>query len=254
MLTNRRVEELKLSELKVDFDPKNGGYQRRINPQLVSRGIKNFHLSIIDTPLVACRRTKMRSGECMEYYIVDGQHTVAILRGVGIEFFPCNVMDSEGRQDEAPAFIKSNEPQTGGVNVKSYDRYIAGLSCNHPTYVKIKTLLDAVGVTVCSKNLAYDKTNAVGTLHDLIDSVLLEDTLHFIKNTWPKDDLAWSSYIIKGVITFLGGVPKEHVVVKSKKIKKFSCHEIRLKAQSLAKIYDKHIQNCIPLVLKELSE
>jgi hypothetical protein len=63
---NRRIELLRLDDLKVDYDPENGGYQRKLNTSQVKQAIKTFNMALVDTPLVA----KRANGEM---YLVDGQ-------------------------------------------------------------------------------------------------------------------------------------------------------------------------------------
>ena len=246
-MKNRRIESLKLDTLLVDYDPENGGYQRKLNLADVKHGIKNFNIALVDTPLIA----KREDGKC---YIVDGQHTKEILLGVGITSFQCNVMDSVGRMEEAPIFIACNEPKTGGVNVKPYDRYIAGISCQHPTYVKIRKLMNEVDVKILNnKNPSYKHTNAIGTIQDLINSESLPIALKFIKNTWPTDNASWSADMIKGCTVFISKLSNSQIDSASKKLNKKTCSEIILKAESVARALDKHRRNCIPDVLKSLS-
>lgn len=246
-MKNRRIESLKLNTLLVDFDPENGGYQRKLNKSDVSRGVKSFNIALVDTPLIA----KRPNGDL---FIVDGQHTRAILIGVGIDTFQCNVMDSTGRTEEAPVFIACNEPKTGGVNVKPYDRYIAGISCQHPTYLKIRDLMNSVDVAISNnRNPSYQHTNAIGTIQDLINLSSLPIALKFIKETWPIDNYSWSADMIKGCTVFISKLSNTQIDTASKKLKKKTCAEIISKSESIARALDKHKRNCVPDVLRSLS-
>jgi len=244
---NRRIELLKLADLKVDYDQENGGYQRKLSITQVKQAIKTFNIALVDTPLVA----KRANGDM---YLVDGQHTKHILLGVGIDSFQCNVMDSDGRMDEAPIFVECNEPRTGGVNVKPYDRYIAGLSFNHPTYLKIKELAESVGIKVSNnRNPSYLHTNAIGTLQDTLKSKSLPSALAFIKYTWPTDNNCWSADMIRGANDFISKLSADEIILANKKLKKKTCAEIITRSTQVALALGKHKRNCVPDVLRSLS-
>ena len=249
-MNNRRIELLNLDSLLVDN--LDGGYQRQLDIKRVKKAVDTFDISLIDTPLIA----KRVNGDL---YIVDGNHTVNILLQTGIKTFQCNVMDSKGREDEAPVFVKTNEPKTGGVNVKPYERYIAGIASNLPVYIEIRDLMLDVGVEITrSRNLSNKKTNAIGTLQDMIlknrKNHNISKSTKFIRRTWPNDDYCWSADILRGCTDFISRLNDEQIEISYKRLKNKSCSDISNRASSVAMALGKHKRNCIADVLMSFSK
>lgn len=81
---------------------------------------------------------------CNEYYVVDGQHRViASLRRSDIQKLPCLVFISDGRVEEAKAFININTNRKG---MSTLDKFKALLVANDPTAIKLRDLFNKYGI------------------------------------------------------------------------------------------------------------
>jgi hypothetical protein len=245
-LKNRRIEHLELDAIKADTY-ENGGYQRKRDDKRIKSLAGKFNEALVDTPLVA----KRPDGSL---FVVDGQHTIGVLIAAGYKTYPCNVMDSLGRADEAPVFLATNSTGSArGKAVKPFERYCAGIAYGDQHFLRMKKIMESVGVTITGNaGSQKDKTNAIGTLHDLItkNSAGLDRAIMFIRKTWPTDNDAWTADMIRGYADFSRSLTDDQLEAAARRLKKKTCANISERASSVAKALGKHKRNCIADVLR----
>lgn len=245
-MKNRRIEFLELSDIKVDHY-EFGGYQRKCDLKRVKAIANKFNEALVDTPLIA----KRKNGDL---YVVDGQHTIEALIAAGYKSYPCNVMDSEGRADEAPVFLATNSTGSArGKSVRPYERYCAGIAYGDEHFLRMKRIMDSVGIEIIdSRNCHKSRTNAIGTLYDMIkgNSSGVERAILYIKKIWPDDNDAWTADMIRGFVDFSRSLSDADLDMAAKKLKRKTCSSISERASTVAKALGKHRRNCIADVLR----
>lgn len=249
-MKNRRIQKLELKNINTDRVT-DGGYQRTLDTKRVKGIAKKFNEALVDTPLVADRHGVL--------YVVDGQHTIATLISVGIDKYDCAVMDSTGRQDEAPVFIAANSTGSGrGKSVSPFERYSAGILCDDPVYIGLRDLLQKYGVSIYGGKI-HDKTRtiAIGVLEELYKTrrSSLIAGLDLINSIWGGvDDHAWSADMLRGCADFASKLTEDNKEQAIKRLKKVSCLDIIGKTKQVAKALDTRTQHCMCQVLASIAK
>lgn len=230
-ITTFETKILPLDNLYVySYEKYPDGYQRPLDEERVLEISESFMPIKVNDILVAFRDGR--------HWIVDGQHTVSILKNVGYKATTCKVFKSSGIKQEAQLYDDYNTNK-GKVKISGFQRFQSRLAYNHPTCIKIDEIYKKWGVKLVDGNdSTYYHAAISGVLNDLIKSDKqlnnFELAVNFVMTNWPMDNDIWKSDFFKGLFPLM---PLIHMYDKNKVKKilsKYSVDDILKKAKPLA--------------------
>ena len=181
---------LKVKDLKL------AAYQHPLKERNVKEWAQNFDYDIFGMPLVS-----YRDGQ---YWIVDGQHRVALLKMLGEEEVLCQVLTGLNYEEEADKFVKLNTqrgqlsaPEKFHGRVEKRDKIamhiVDILNDNGLTYAKTTGArsVNEVGCVACVQDIF--KTRGINNLNR---------TLNTVKQLWYGVPESLTRDIINGVSLF----------------------------------------------------
>lgn len=179
-------------------------YQRKIDMDFVRAKIAKFDASKVRTPAISIRINKDNKEE---YKIVDGQHTVSIVRGIGWTRIKCLVKRDLTTEEENAWFYEINDPdfqrtQKAGklLNSKIDGRFDIN------TNILVDSL-EEIGYTIktSTKRPSNGVINAGVTIQNIFKSLGKDDfkkCLELHNSAWRGDKKALTSYFLNGMKKF----------------------------------------------------
>ena len=128
-----QLQEIPLTSLYVDHN-----YQRPLTESRVSKICAAFVPQYMD-PLKVCKRSD--GG----YFVIDGQHRLAVLRRIGQTMAPCLISATNETFDEVECFLIGNTSRTA---LKPTDIFRAKYYQDDVTTIAIEKMLNAYGYTL----------------------------------------------------------------------------------------------------------
>lgn len=185
-------KELKVSELKL------ADYQRaRLSMEIVRRYARNFDWDIFGVPLVS-----YRDGE---YWVVDGQHRVEVLKIIGVETVLCQVLSGLSYEEEADKFVKLN---TDHRVLNASQKFHGKVESKNKDALTIRDILKENNLTyarhLCEENM--NAVSAIATVERLYNekgAKHLARVISILKEAWYGDKSAFKCSILVGMSTFL---------------------------------------------------
>lgn len=184
------------------------GYQREQYQGHIKTILKKFVPGLVAPPLVNKLSRKRKP-----YDAVDGQHTIEVLRAIGVDEIYCRVVDMT-YQDAAHAF----GVQTSKA-LKRTEKFFSRVEAGELDAIAIRNAMERQDFTPqragysgnCLQVKAMFEVEKTVRNYGLTH---LEDTLAFIQLVWPLGDKRESGYFIRGVADFLSrytDLTDEHV-------------------------------------------
>jgi hypothetical protein len=164
------------------------------------------------------------------YYVNDGQHRLESARRLNLSQVPCIVVGAETHRDEAINFIKINETS---AQVKSGDKYRIGVSAGVEEWMRVKEVLDAVGL---QGGTGANKVNALSTIYKQVNqSTLLSNidtnievmikTLRILSGAFGIDGV--NHITIAGMVIFVRHYIQTEIITNHDAISRFKNVDIR---------------------------
>lgn len=163
--------------------------QRELNQARVDRLIANFDLEQLGTPTV-----NHRGGF---YWIIDGQHRIEALRGIGWgdQQIQCWTWDGLSEKQEAEKFLVLNDV----LSVHAFDRFRVGVNAGRDVPTEVDRIVREQGLHV-AQTQAPGSISAVGTMmrvYQRSDSETLARTLRIIRDSFGDPGLC--AWVIDGI-------------------------------------------------------
>lgn len=197
MLTRKKKVEMPVYKMIKVSNLKTGMYQRELNMARVKRYSSHFDWDIFGVPLVS-----LRGGE---YYVVDGQHRVELLKMLGIEEVLCQVICGLTYEQEADKFVKLNS-ERGGLT--SNQKFHGRVESKDVVALDIVRILNNRGFTY-SHTAGQKKENVISAVA-CVESVYksygeahLDRVLSILRESWYGTPSSLNRDIIVGLSTFL---------------------------------------------------
>ena len=194
--TKEKVSEPVYKKIKVSLI-KVAPYQREINLSRVRRYSKSFDWDVFGVPLIS-----LRNGN---FYIIDGQHRIELLKSVGVEDVLCQVLYGLTYEEEAKKFVKLNS-ERGSLTANQ--KFHGRVESKDETALKIVSILSDNGFTYSTKS-GMRKDDCIGAI-SCVENIYkscgekhLNHVLHIIRESWYGLADSLSRDIIAGVSTFL---------------------------------------------------
>ena len=192
----KKVEMPVYKMMKVDT-LKTGMYQRELNMSRVKRYSLDFDWDIFGVPLVS-----LRNGN---YFIVDGQHRVELLKMLGIEEVLCQVICGLSYEQEAKKFVKLNS-ERGGLT--SNQKFHGRVESKDPIALDIVRVLKGRGFTY-SHTAGQKKENVISAvacvenIYKVYGDKHLDRVLSILRESWFGSPSSLNRDIIRGISTFI---------------------------------------------------
>lgn len=197
MLSRRRKTEMPVYKMIKVSSLKTGTYQRELNMARVKRYSSHFDWDIFGVPLVS-----MRNGE---YYVVDGQHRVELLKLLGIEEVLCQIICGLTYEQEAEKFVKLNS-ERGGLT--SNQKFHGRVESKDAVALDIVRVLKGRGFTY-SHTAGQKKENIISAvacvenIYKVYGDKHLDRVLSILRESWYGASSSLNRDIIRGISTFI---------------------------------------------------
>jgi hypothetical protein len=170
-------------------------YQREFSSAKANELAKTFDMRASQQILVSRRS----DGKMV---IIDGRHTCAAAKKIGIKQLSARVIDGLTLQEEAALFRKRN---VNRATVRAMDVYRARLVENEPVAMALKAAVEETGFALTKNHMAAMETKAVALCEELYKKspAILVDTLRFIASLWREDKKNGDHALIGGVSKFI---------------------------------------------------
>lgn len=185
----RRIEVLSLASLK------RAAYQRDLDDLWVRRILQAFDPRLVRRPWVS-----YRDGD---YWLVDGQHTVAGLSDLGIEAMECEVFEDLTYQDEARLH---DSIQRLRKTPSLYDSYRALIEAGDPEVIGLRDCIERHGYRVEPRGgKAGSVITAIGALWKVWRTTPAKDVGQGLDamREWKAIDRSIPGYVMAGVCLFV---------------------------------------------------
>lgn len=189
----QEIMVLPIEKLRVDET-----YQRQLDVKRVARLSKAFQSG-------ACKAISVSLRPDGEMYVYDGQHTVEVLRALGIKECPALVVRGD-QQQEARWFMLLNG--AGARKATARESHHAAIVAEDATAIEVQDLLDEYGILVAKGGSKGGTTSSIGSLKIWCkaDKPRLVRAMNAIDRLWCIEDHAWSQIIIRGMFDVAGDV------------------------------------------------
>ena len=193
-LTNN-TRNLPTDELLVD-----PAYQRSLNNHRVERIVKKFNPRQFGFLKVSHRDGK--------YYVIDGQHRLAVARTLGYTSLQCYVFEGMSQQAEADDF----RIQQDNMNrIHTRDQFRAAVTARDEESVKIAKIVSEYGYTLQGFGIdvsSLDCIGSIGTLQRIVrgsaDGLkILDLTLYLMRMTWDNQIKTTRAFVLGGTAAFV---------------------------------------------------
>lgn len=179
-------------------DLKTADYQRNfVSMQKVKEYAENFDWDIFETPLIS-----FRDGE---YWIVDGQHRIEVLKILGVETVFCKVLTNLNYQQEA---LKFNKLNTARRILNACDKFHSRVEAEDCKALSIAKILEEYDLTYSNRTKArkhYDKITAITVVENIYNeggADHLSRVLRVLKEAWYGEPAAFGRDMMQGLSTF----------------------------------------------------
>lgn len=193
------VGYVQIGELHFDWQRWEGGrsvgYQRQLDEGRVGRYSAEYDPRLA-RPVVVNRRADG------SMYVIDGQHTIAIERGLGRSVVLATVWDGLTPQQEADLYNRLNSQR---VTPNQWNRFGARATAGDPKALAIIALAAECGFKTGTPDRSINAIAAVNALERLYDvsPALLRQTLTKIRELWPTDVVTRDGVFISGLAWFI---------------------------------------------------
>lgn len=176
------------------FKQEEGGYQRPLNAEKIKKNKKEFNYD-----RVAAIMVNYRDGE---FYVIDGQHTLALLLEMGYTEGFIKLMIGRDFKYESELFYKQDD---GSTSVGTWDKFIARLRAGEPIAVLGKKVCDRYGIKIeCRTRTSFSKAMSLYSIRKLDEIAKKggENGLEFTFQTiielgWHKYDIGFTENILQ---------------------------------------------------------
>lgn len=196
MITNKlntTYQMLKVADLKV------AKYQRPPQFSRIKEYSSNFNPNQLGVLTISFREG--------QYWIIDGQHRVLLLKSKGIPYAMCEVHSGLSYEEEAIMFEKINHNRK---SVSTIERELALIESGNATAVLVSNILLKHGFTYGkgkSKN-AIAAVSTVKTINRIMGVDILSKCLYLIRKCWDGVIQATDAEILMGVSLFIKNNPQ----------------------------------------------
>ena len=171
-----------------------GGYQRPLNAEKIKKNKKEFNYD-----RVAAIMVNYRDGE---FYVIDGQHTLALLLEMGYTEGFIKLMIGRDFKYESELFYKQDD---GSTSVGTWDKFIARLRAGEPIAVLGKKVCDRYDIKIeCRTRTSFSKAMSLYSIRKLDEIAKKggENGLEFTFQTiielgWHKYDIGFTENILQ---------------------------------------------------------
>lgn len=172
-------------------------YQRRLSERHVKEAAADFDLHQIN-PIKVSRRDGIN-------YVVNGQHTMAIVAAVsGSDETPvwCMIYDDMDYHDEAVTFA---DQQKHTHSLTPYEIFKANLEAGSDKHLLLKDLVESYGLQLgpVNKPGCICAVGALEFIYDRYGYELLSRVLRLVVNAWEGEKLSLGASILKGTARVL---------------------------------------------------
>lgn len=184
-----------IAELNVDHS-----YQRPLNEARVQSYMERF-----DPDQVQVLTLSRRADGSL--WIVDGQHTCKLLRGVGKTVALARILTGLTKQREAALFDRLN---TDTKSPTTFDHWRSRIEAGDPVVLAIRSKVEAHGFQISLVNNRYEgRIAALQALEQIYDwePSLLDFALEMVRRCWPSDDRARDGFMLTALAIFPGSWP-----------------------------------------------
>jgi len=182
-------------------------YQRKLenttSQNFIRNKIESFDPKKVNPPKVSLR---IRNGK-EEYRVVDGQHTIAIVKGIGWTTIRCEIKEDLSDEEENEWFYEINDPnnsrpQTHNTLLNSQINGKFNKKIN-----KIINILDKVGYSFNTKSDKGEKGVFIGSvgiidIYDNMSDVDFAKCMKIHSSIWSGDKKSMQVQFVKGFSKF----------------------------------------------------
>lgn len=203
-----------IDSLKADYR-----YQRPLDHNRVKYIAEHFKASLVRTPIVSQRANG-------ELYIIDGNHTVNILKTVGWKTVQVQYHTGLTVEQESLAFDDLNRNgRKGRLAVPVCNRFNALLVGGAPKETAINKIVQGLGL--CMYRNGKRGISAIEALYWAHSNGNLEKTLWTLKKWIPEDSRVYQNDMIRGVSAFYKAYPNADQKHLAKALSPFLPSELR---------------------------
>lgn len=181
------------------------GYQREKYQGHINSIIKNFVPALIVPPLL-----NKVAGKKQHYEAVDGQHTIEVLRTIGVTRIWSRVVDMTYQQAAGAFGAQTHKP------LKRPEKFFARVEAGEEKATDIMRTMERRGFTPMRANYNGKriKIKAMFEVEKIVDHYgidHLDATLKFAQSTWPIEDGKDGGYFLRGLADFLSRYPADEL-------------------------------------------
>lgn len=172
-------------------------YQRPIRTTAVRKMADNFDKTLLGTITVSKRNNA--------YFVIDGQHRIALAKLVGVTSLMALVYEGLTYQEEAKYFNSLNGANGESKKPSKLEIFNASKEAKDPIAMEIAAILGKLGYTVGPVN-SKGHVSAIETLeviHKKYGAAHLFETLSLIRSTWGGEADAVQKKMMIGVSEFI---------------------------------------------------
>ena len=172
-------------------------YQRELNQKRVDKMAADFRPE-------ECGVIPVTDRGDGTFAATDGQHRVEMLRIIGIEEWPCHVMERRPIHDEARVFV---DLQTERVGLTGRDKWRARRVAKDPIVIGVEEVVTDLGLDVSTgKRTSWRQIQATSALERIYLNLgprHLAETLRVVGNAWPESMDTFKNPVVLGAASFL---------------------------------------------------
>lgn len=241
-----KLEWVSISALRVDPEA-----QRSLNA-----GWVKSHVSEFDPDQLGFVLVNKRAGK---YYVIDGQHRIALLRAVGWgdQLLQVEVFEDLSLAEEAALFLERNDR----LNIRTFDKFRISVTANDPVACDIDRIVRAQGLAINVEKQdghiaavrALEFVYRGGGLTSRKETPdVLAKTLATIKDSWGKNASGFEGKIIEGIglayLRYDGGIDRK---VMAEKLGKASGGPAGIvgRAKALKDMKGRTLSHCVAAVV-----
>jgi len=172
-------------------------YQRPIRTTAVRKMADNFDKTLLGTVTVS-KRNGM-------FYIIDGQHRLALAKLVGLNSLMALVYEGLSYEDEAKYFNALNGANGESRKPTNQERFNASIEAKDPVAIDISKIVEKAGyrISKTKDNGGIQAVNSIQDIYTKYGATHLYYTLLLIKSTWGGEEYAVHAKILLGVSEFM---------------------------------------------------
>lgn len=201
ILNRQKMERVKV--LKPTFFPINveelklAPYQRDLKNSKVKNYAERYNPNIFGVILVSHRNG--------EYWIVDGQHRVAVAKLLGIKSVYCQVLEGLSYEQEAEHFYEINHNKS---RLNANHKFHAKVESKDKSALDIVKALNKYGYTYSKEGTDQNDNSirSIGSIQKIYQRHGYDglcEVLDILRKTWNGDYTSLKAEMIKGINTFV---------------------------------------------------